>query len=335
MPGKFLSSKGGLLQMAELDFLNGICNGQGDIDCVKRIVQEIIGKQEILVKSAVKKARTKYLSLIEQKVEFERANAEAQEILIKEIFSGEWLQIWDKLIMELQGNKKYLFLIRQEIGHLLPLQVSHLGFLELPSGLRMGIIAAAGTILGMNFLKISPTWEPGLFIGGTIGSFLLVLTSIKLLQVNIQPIRKIAQKILIPHSYDGRHEYIVETCFQTWIRNALTIIVLGILLSRGREEVSGDKEKFSAKLIEKILDLKEIPRNELDVAVEQLVQTLEAQGFQIPETDKTFIWTEDCAQKYETYGVVNLGDKVILKRKPIIHQGKVIRKGLVVKVRRK
>jgi hypothetical protein len=122
---------------------------------------------------------------------------------------------------------------------------------------------------------------------------------------------------------------------KTWLNCVLALIVSKLLLHRGRETSSKSELDTSlSKLVEKIQALQGVPKDELPVAIEQLVQTAEILGFDIAKTPKTFRWREEDKEKYESYGHIEPEDEVIVKRMPVIFKGKVKQKGLVLKVRK-
>jgi len=89
-----------------------------------------------------------------------------------------------------------------------------------------------------------------------------------------------------------------------------------------------------AEIIESIFKLEQTPNNELSIAVEELIVTAKNSGAEFPQNESVeLIWEDDFENKYRKYGSIDEGQKVFIENPPVIVKGKVLKKGLVRKVR--
>jgi hypothetical protein len=91
------------------------------------------------------------------------------------------------------------------------------------------------------------------------------------------------------------------------------------------------------KLGAKIQLLTDVSKNDLPIAVAELVQEAKNVGFEgldaNSEAPKVIDWHEDLEAKYEIFGNIEPGDRVVIDREPTIFEGTVRKKGLVRKYR--
>jgi len=110
-----------------------------------------------------------------------------------------------------------------------------------------------------------------------------------------------------------------------------------------KEETS--LEPAISELGDMIQALHHTPKENLPVAVEELIQEAKNQGFEGLDGPSRFresdapdqiilSWTEELREKYDVFGYVEPGDDVIVQTQPVMFQGDVRKKGSVRKKRK-
>jgi len=85
-------------------------------------------------------------------------------------------------------------------------------------------------------------------------------------------------------------------------------------------------------LVQKVLSLHHASPDELPIAIEEIIQLLKNIGVEVDEK-KTFCWQPEHRERYEVFGHVEPGEHVVIERQPVVVCDKVLRKGLVRKIR--
>jgi len=308
-------------------------------------VKDVMEKNKGLITETTHNAQKEYFELIDKGVSHENANFKVQEYLIETIFSSKWLEMWDKLMVEFGTDRNSFQALKHKIKDIFPLEIPPSDFSPLPSGLRMSIIAALGTILGMKLLSfrhilpecgVSVPWEPGLFIGAALGAFAFTWLSMRLFtaKIHIPLLSKEVnwfKNLFSSHRFHPEHKRIVKDYITTWLRCVCILVSFALFQQKAHPR----KEALPSKIVEKILSLKDLSKDKLPVAIDELIQALQIEGFEMEDISNTFIWSEEHRNQFDTYGAVFPGDKVIVKYKPIFKNGTIVRKGLVMKVRGK
>lgn len=308
-------------------------------------IRDVIKRNKDLITETANNAQKEYFGLIDKAVPHENANFRVQEYLIQTIFSSKWLERWDKLMAEFGTDRDSFQVLKHKIKDIFPLEIPRGDFSPLPSGLRMSVIAALGTVMGMKLLTfphilpecgVYVPWEPGLFIGAALGAFAFTWLSMRLFAAKIH-IPLLGKEInwfknlFSPHKFHPEHERIVKDYIKTWLK-CICILVSFTLF---QQKTHPKEETLPFEIVEKILSLKDLSKDKLSVAIDELVQALQIEGFEMEKISDTFVWSEEYRKQFDTYGAVFPGDKVIVKYKPIFKNGTIVRKGLVIKVRGK
>lgn len=133
--------------------------------------------------------------------------------------------------------------------------------------------------------------------------------------------------------YDRKgHEETIRSAIEQWLDGA--IVAASALLGPGgpQEGTKADREEMLYSLVGKVQLLEQTPPENLQPAVQELLQEVRRIGF-VWDTAKTFRWEEAMHKVYDTFGHVEPGDLVIAEREPISFDGAVRVRGLVRKVR--
>jgi len=160
---------------------------------------------------------------------------------------------------------------------------------------------------------------------GRIISILVFVSTILILQLAIRR-----------PSYDQEsHRKAVRSAIEQWLHEAT------ILLAVFSKHPPGSPETHDVlgTLGRHFYNLHRCSREHLEDGVSELIQDAQHLGFEGFEdatkvqTAKT--WSKQMGDKYETFGHIEEGDKVIIQEVPVILKGEVLSKGLVRKLRKK
>lgn len=133
--------------------------------------------------------------------------------------------------------------------------------------------------------------------------------------------------------FDRRqHEESARRTFEAWAEGASRVALLAA--SQSAPFRSGDDEAVSL-LASIILSLEETPKDDLPAGVAELATAVRNFGFSGKSPASVFIWNEDSAEEYATFGAIDPGDAVRVERNPLFKDGRLLAKGLVRKVRRR
>lgn len=127
------------------------------------------------------------------------------------------------------------------------------------------------------------------------------------------------------------HERIVTEIIEQWL--AGTVTLMGCLVESQGSLPKKDEQELLKHISRKIMELKRVPSENLDAAVEGLFQELKNMGFEISKPCDHFVWDNQSHLRYDVFGHVEPGDKVVIENNPVIVQGSVLQKGLVRKLR--
>jgi hypothetical protein len=139
--------------------------------------------------------------------------------------------------------------------------------------------------------------------------------------------------------YNAVHSYLNLWLFiVTYIADDITASL------KNKNKTTEQIKHLPVSLIDKIYKLSATPLNQLKTVATEIIQEAKLAGFQgfdeIPvfKTDKngsieSQIWSEDMKDKFDVFGRVNVGDKIIIEEKPKIINDKIIKKGLVRKIK--
>jgi len=122
------------------------------------------------------------------------------------------------------------------------------------------------------------------------------------------------------------YDNIIEEYLRLWIKGTIEMVFFAFLEEESKKI---DIEKIQADLM-MVMNLKHTPKETIPFAVQELVQAAELEGFETLE-DSSFIWDAEAGRYYDTFGHITTGEKVIVKKRPLIFKGKVVRKGMVIR----
>lgn len=123
----------------------------------------------------------------------------------------------------------------------------------------------------------------------------------------------------------------IEEDLSAWLEAASRVAFLLGTTETGAEAVSADRELPA--LAAKILALEGAPRNDLAVGMDELAGDVRNLGFGSGEETGEFAWDPEAADRFEVFGYVEPGNRVRVERPPLMKDGRILRRGLVRKVR--
>ncbi|NLB84181.1 MAG: hypothetical protein GX791_08060 [Synergistaceae bacterium] len=129
------------------------------------------------------------------------------------------------------------------------------------------------------------------------------------------------------------YEERIRDSLEKWINGAIPSALLAVIepSSDGRAAKTGELPLLAGK----ILELEELPAEDLPAGVAELALSVRNMGFQREKGVKSLIWSDELADRYALFGAVEPGDRVTVEREHLLQDGVVLAKGLVRKVRRK
>ena len=140
------------------------------------------------------------------------------------------------------------------------------------------------------------------------------------------------------------HEEIVKSCIESWLKMAIPMIAAIQYFSTKSEKDSDNKQEVFGKLAGYIYDLHSAAQKDLPYIADELIKEAKNIGFEGLEGQPNFlsnsekqeermVWITSLIEKYETFGNINEGDEVKIERKPVIVGAKVLKRGLVRRIR--
>lgn len=143
--------------------------------------------------------------------------------------------------------------------------------------------------------------------------------------------------------YDRRsHEPAVRKAIAQWLESSVGLqAAAGFMYQSGS---GADTEATLGKLGAYVQALHRVPKDDLPLAAEELIQEARSLGYEgldgesaftspSGQTKQEITWHEDLREKYETFAHIEDGDRVSIERDPVVLDGKVLEKGRVRKVR--
>ena len=142
------------------------------------------------------------------------------------------------------------------------------------------------------------------------------------------------------------YEKIFRQMLALWVQNAVTFLQS----LKHTAETSPRSGELETKLIKKfggyLHKLHRSNPEDLPIVASELILAARQLGFEGLDGEPQFlsrqsadtaplIWSSELAKTYDTVGAIEEGDAVFVETAPVIHDGKVVEKGLVRKVRRK
>lgn len=129
-----------------------------------------------------------------------------------------------------------------------------------------------------------------------------------------------------------RQERLVRATVEQWLDGA--IIALGVLGPAGDGGRGEGTDAVLAELAQRAMSLGDLPVEQLPAAIEEFAQELRNLGFEAGAGGGgVLLWQDDCAERYNTFGLVEAGDEVVVERQAVVFRGQVRSKGLVRKRR--
>ena len=134
--------------------------------------------------------------------------------------------------------------------------------------------------------------------------------------------------------YDRRgYEDTILAALRQWTDEGIIALVLLAGWDAGTVDKSANREDSLYALVARIRDLQAIPKENLEFAIQELVQETRNMGFSGGQGQRPLTWKEDMRREYDTFAHVEPGDLVIVEREPVCIDDAVKSKGLVRKVR--
>lgn len=124
----------------------------------------------------------------------------------------------------------------------------------------------------------------------------------------------------------------IEEDLSVWLEAASRVAFLLGTAETGAETAPAGGELPA--LAAKILALEGAPRDDLAAGVDELAGDVRNLGFGGGGEAGEFAWNPEAADRFEVFGYAEPGDRVRVERSPLMKDGRVLRRGLVRKVRR-
>ena len=140
------------------------------------------------------------------------------------------------------------------------------------------------------------------------------------------------------------HEQVVKSCIESWLKMAVSLIAAILYCSTKPEQVPNEKQETLSMLAGYIYALHNAAQKDLPYIADELIQEAKNIGFEGLEGRPLFlsnsekqedrlVWSPGLVEKYETFGNIKEGDAVKVERKPVIVGLKVLKRGLVRRIR--
>ena len=140
------------------------------------------------------------------------------------------------------------------------------------------------------------------------------------------------------------HEEIVKSCIESWLKMAISLIAAIQYCSVKSDQVSDNRQETLSTLAGYIYALHNAAQKDLPYVADELIQEAKNIGFEglegLPQflsngenQEERLVWASSLVDKYETFGNIKEGDTVKVERKPVIVGLKVLKRGLVRRIR--
>ncbi len=136
----------------------------------------------------------------------------------------------------------------------------------------------------------------------------------------------------VPHIDRLGYEQTIVYTLRQWIDEA--IIVLAFLFQPNTLSADSTQcEDMLYAIVAKIKMLQSAGKENVEFAVQELIQETENMGFSSGDGPHQFTWEDSKQNEYDTYGHIELGDLVIVERESVCFKDSIKHKGLVRKLR--
>ncbi len=310
-----------------------------------------VGLRRGLVDQAVKE----YFSVVDlvrspAAGDFRAAEARANTVLKQEILSAGAITLINGGA-KLEESELALVALNFE-GIAQPLQIPGPTTLAEPKTLMLAVAGAAGAAGGMfalaALLRLAVDMRDlGLVVGAPLGALLAVLIAHRLARIRL--LTRILPWVLVrPKAWRGavRREQIVRACLGQWVDWAVPMLTVLCLHRTGAAQAGTDRDKALRRIGKLIYVLHRTSPETLPVVAHELIQEAKNSGFEDLEglpafLDKeraereTLTWEPSLQNKYERFGHIVEGDRVLVERPAVVLGGQVVQRGLVRKIREK
>lgn len=128
------------------------------------------------------------------------------------------------------------------------------------------------------------------------------------------------------------YEHTVACTLRQWIHEA--VLVLAFLFQPSVLSADSSQcEDLLCAIVAKIRTLHAAGKENMEFAVQELIQETENMGFSSGDGPHQFVWEDSMRNEYETFAHIEPGDLVIVERESVCFKDSVKHKGLVRKVR--
>jgi len=282
--------------------------------------------------------------------DFQAAEARAHMVLKQEILSAEVLTPINAGI-KLEERDLALIALGFE-GIAPPLQIPGPPVIAEPKTLTLALAGAAGAAGGLfalaALLRLAVDMRDlGLVIGAPVGALLAVLIAHRVARIRLLT-RLLPWVFVRPRAWRGavrrEHEKTVRACLVQWVDWAVPTLTVLCLHRAGTGATETDRDKALRRIGKLIYVLHRTSPETLPVVAHELIQEAKNSGFEDLEGLPAFLdqeraereiltWEPTLRSKYEVFGHIVAGDRVLIERPAVILGGRVVQRGLVRKVR--
>ncbi len=336
---------------------------------ISRAISRALDATEPLRDGLVEKAVAGYFAQLSETQyppshKLSNAVARAQTILIQETTSSTWLEAIAGESLSEESRSAPVDLDMDAAADLLRVPAPAKTMRPRPLGVI--VPAVVGSIGALILLRLATgmTLEVRDFFLtlvaslGAAGLVLLVLWAPRtdwtpggLLDVLRHPLRSLRRGVfrVLPRCLHGvlrydrkSHESAVRQAIAQWLEAAVCLQATVAVLQRGPPPVN--REAVLGRLGRYVQRLSRASKDDLLLAAEELIQEARSVGFEGLPDEPVFVrdsapikpeivWRENLRERYETFGHIEDGDRVSVEEEPVILNGKMLKKGLVRKVR--
>lgn len=333
-------------------------------------LQESIAKAQTatgkLRRKAVDKATREYFSVLDPirkpgAGDFEAAGSRAHMALKQELLSAECIALIDEQVARRSsGERGRSPQLDEDSAAAVALSFDGIArWVRIPGPvitaetktITLATAAAAGAVGGI--LGLAPLMrlamdmrDLGLVLGGPLGAMVAVLLVHRLARrrwlTRILPWLFIRANTL-RGAVRSEHEKAVRAAIEQWVEWAVAMLAVLCLSRSGRPESQTDRDKALRRISNLVYALHRAPAESLPVVAHELIQEAKNSGFEGLEgppafleagrQEETITWRQDLQNRYETFGHITEGDRVMVERPAVVLGGQVVQRGLVRKVR--
>jgi hypothetical protein len=208
--------------------------------------------------------------------------------------------------------------------------------------------ALGGMLLGASLWRLAfDMRDTGLAVGGPVGAFLAVVLVYGLARTRI--VAKVLPWLFVrPKALRGTartaHEKAVRAAVEQWVNWAVSLLAILCMHRTGSGTARREADTALPRVAKLIYTLHQTRRDGLAVVAHELIQEAKNSGFEGLEGEPAFLtgdrdapatmtWEPGLANQYETFGAIGEGDRVTVERPAVVFDGRVLRRGLVRRVR--